>query len=96
MSKEELIYVSGGAWGERRISFSYIGQIEHGEKNVSLLNLHKIAESLEVNLVQLFAYQNEEFMVTSTESDIQDIVGMLRDANDEKIRVAKNVLKELL
>ncbi|WP_445669722.1 helix-turn-helix domain-containing protein [Paenibacillus sp. FSL R10-2736] len=69
---------------------------ERGEKNVSLLNLHKIAESLEVNLVQLFAYQNEEFMVTSAEKDIQDIVGMLRDANDEKIRVAKNVLKELL
>lgn len=35
-------------------------------------------------------------MVTSAESDIQDIVGMLRAANDEKIRVAKNVLKELL
>ncbi|MEK3674997.1 transcriptional regulator [Paenibacillus sp. FSL R10-2771] len=69
---------------------------ERGEKNVSLLNLHKIAESLEVNLVQLFAYQNEEFMVTSAESDIQDIVGMLREANDEKVRVAKNVLKELL
>ncbi|MEK3863195.1 hypothetical protein MHH60_06870 [Paenibacillus sp. FSL H7-0716] len=32
-------------------------------------------------------------MVTSAESDIQDIVGMLRDANDEKIRVAKMYLK---
>ncbi|WP_171717732.1 hypothetical protein [Paenibacillus phytohabitans] len=47
-------------------------------------------------MVQLFAYQNEKFMVTSAESDIQDIVGMLREANDEKIREAKNVLKELL
>jgi transcriptional regulator with XRE-family HTH domain len=89
--------LSQEALGEKGgFHFSYIGQIERGEKNVSLLNLHKIAESLEVNLVQLFAYQNEEFMVTSAESDIQDIVGMLRDANDEKIRVAKNVLKELL
>ncbi|AIQ21324.1 transcriptional regulator [Paenibacillus sp. FSL H7-0357] len=89
--------LSQEALGEKGgFHFSYIGQIERGEKNVSLLNLHKIAESLEVNLVQLFAYQNEEFMVTSAESDIQDIVSMLRDANDEKIRVAKNVLKELL
>jgi hypothetical protein len=42
--------------------------------------------------------RSEEFIVISAESDIQDIVGMLRDANDEKIRVrvAKNVLKELL
>lgn len=76
--------------------FSYIGQIERGEKNVSLLNLHKIEESLEVNIIQLFAYQGEEFMVTAAERDIQDIVGMLREANDEKVRVAKNVLKELL
>lgn len=89
--------LSQEALGEKGgFHFSYIGQIERGEKNVSLLNLHKIAESLEVNLVQLFAYQNEKFMVTSAESDIQDIVDMLRDANDEKIRVAKNVLKELL
>ncbi len=35
-------------------------------------------------------------MITSAESDIQDIVGMLRDANNEKIRVTKNVLKEFL
>lgn len=65
-------------------------------RNISLLNLHKIAESLEVNLVQLFSYQKEEFMVTAVERDIQEIVSMLREANDEKIRVAKNVLKELL
>ncbi len=52
--------LSQEALGEKGgFHFSYIGQIERGEKNVSLLNLHKIAESLEVNLVQLFAYQNE-------------------------------------
>ncbi|MCE3204105.1 hypothetical protein [Paenibacillus sonchi] len=61
-----------------------------------MLNLHKIAESLEVKIIQLFAYQGEEFIVTAAERDIQDIVGMLREANDEKVRVAKNVLKELL
>ncbi|MEK5240455.1 hypothetical protein NST99_32905 [Paenibacillus sp. FSL L8-0470] len=61
-----------------------------------MLNLNKIAESLEVNLIQLFAYLDEDFIVTSAESDIQDIVALLRDANDEKIRLAKNVLKELL
>jgi len=89
--------LSQEALGEKGgFHFSYIGQIERGGKNVSLLNLHKIAESLEVNLVQLFAYQNEEFMVTSAENDIQDIVAMLRDATDEKIRVAKNVIRELL
>ncbi|AIQ21274.1 transcriptional regulator [Paenibacillus sp. FSL H7-0357] len=89
--------LSQEALGEKGgFHFSYIGQIERGEKNVSLLNLNKIAESLEVNLIQLFAYLDEDFIVTSAESDIQDIVALLRDANDEKIRLAKNVLKELL
>ncbi|CAH1056642.1 helix-turn-helix transcriptional regulator [Paenibacillus sp. FSL E2-8871] len=89
--------LSQEALGERGgFHFSYIGQIERGEKNVSLLNLHKIAEALEVNLIQLFAYLDEDFMVTSSESDIRDIVGLLRTANDEKIRLAKNVLRELL
>ncbi|MEK3790407.1 helix-turn-helix transcriptional regulator [Paenibacillus sp. FSL R7-0204] len=89
--------LSQEALGEKGgFHFSYIGQIERGEKNVSLLNLHKISESLEVNIIQLFAYQDEEFMVTAAERDIQDIVGMLREANEEKVRVAKNVLKELL
>ncbi|WP_245864181.1 helix-turn-helix domain-containing protein [Paenibacillus donghaensis] len=94
----ELFYSRGlKTLGEKGgFYFSYIGQIERGEKNVSLLNLHKIAESLEVNLIQLFAYLDEDFVVTSVESDIQDIVGLLRGANDEKIRLAKNVLRELL
>lgn len=89
--------LSQEALGEKGgFHFSYIGQIERGEKNVSLLNLNKIAESLEVNLIQLFVYLDEYSIVTSAESDIQDIVALLRDANDEKIRLAKNVLKELL
>ncbi len=95
-SSQRAGIVPGSSWGKGRISFSYIGQIERGEKNVSLLNLYKIAESLEVNLIQLFAYLDEEFMVTSAESDIQDIVELLRDTNDEKIRMAKNVLREIL
>ncbi|OMC70428.1 transcriptional regulator [Paenibacillus odorifer] len=89
--------LSQEALGERGgFHFSYIGQIERGEKNVSLLNLNKIAEALEVNLIQLFAYLDEDFMVTSSEINIQDIVSMLRTANDEKVRLAKNVLRELL
>ncbi|WP_410512872.1 helix-turn-helix domain-containing protein [Paenibacillus sp. BR2-3] len=89
--------LSQEALGEKGgFHFSYIGQIERGEKNVSLLNLNKIAESLEVNLIQLFAYVNEEMVVTSAENDFQDIVGLLREANEEKIRLAKNVLREIL
>jgi transcriptional regulator with XRE-family HTH domain len=76
--------------------FSYIGQIERGEKNVSLVNLAKIAESLEVNLIQLFAYIEEEFEVTEDEKQIKEIVQLLRDSSPDNIRVAKNVIKGIL
>ncbi|SEB02267.1 helix-turn-helix domain-containing protein [Paenibacillus sp. 276b] len=78
--------------------FSYIGQIERGEKNVSLVNLAKIAESLDVNLIQLFAYieMEEEFEVTENEKEISEIVQMLRDSSSDNIRVAKNVIKGIM
>jgi transcriptional regulator with XRE-family HTH domain len=33
---------------------SYLGQIERGESNVSLINIHRIAEALEVEAGALF------------------------------------------
>ncbi|GJM70280.1 transcriptional regulator [Paenibacillus macerans] len=89
--------LSQEALGEKGgFHFSYIGQVERGEKNVSLVNLAKIAEALEVNLIQLFAYVEEEMQITPMDHSIQEVVDMLREANDEKMRLAKNVLKEIL
>ncbi|WP_308722323.1 helix-turn-helix domain-containing protein [Paenibacillus polysaccharolyticus] len=76
--------------------FSYIGQIERGEKNVSLVNLAKIAESLDVNLIQLFAYVDEEFEVTETETLINELVVLLRSANPVSIRLIMNITKQIL
>ncbi|RRJ62728.1 XRE family transcriptional regulator [Paenibacillus oralis] len=89
--------LSQEALGEKGgFHFSYIGQVERGEKNVSLVNLAKIAEALEVNLIQLFAYVEEEMKITPMDRSIQEIVDMLREANEEKMKLAKNVLKEIL
>jgi transcriptional regulator with XRE-family HTH domain len=33
---------------------SYLGQIERGESNVALVNIHRIAEALEVEVGELF------------------------------------------
>ena len=37
-----------------RLDRSYIGAIERGERNLSLINIHRIAEALEVKPAELF------------------------------------------
>jgi transcriptional regulator with XRE-family HTH domain len=39
---------------------TYIGAIERGERNVSLLNIHKIATTLGVSAVELFTESESE------------------------------------
>jgi transcriptional regulator with XRE-family HTH domain len=74
--------------------FSYIGQIERGEKNVALLNLAKIAKALNVDVSQLFTYTNLECNEES-QADIQEITYMLNQKDPQQIAMAKNVLREI-
>ncbi|MEK4053627.1 helix-turn-helix transcriptional regulator [Paenibacillus sp. FSL F4-0087] len=89
--------LSQEALGEKGgFHFTYIGQVERGEKNVSLINLGKIAEALEVNVSQLFAYVSDEIEFTETDIMIQEIVDMLRETSPNKIRLSRNIIRELL
>ena len=89
--------LSQEALGEKGgFHFSYIGQIERGEKNVALLNLAKIADALEVNLMQLFAYVEEDVRLTESENDLRDIVSMLRTSSPQQTRMIKNVIQQII
>jgi transcriptional regulator with XRE-family HTH domain len=89
--------LSQEALGEKGgFHFTYIGQIERGEKNVALLNVAKIADALGVNVSQLFAYVHEEIELTQAELDIQDVVSMLRKSTPDKVRLAKNIVREIV
>ncbi|MDR6725640.1 transcriptional regulator with XRE-family HTH domain [Paenibacillus amylolyticus] len=90
--------LSQEALGEKGgFHFTYIGQVERGEKNISLVNLAKIAEALEVNLSQLFAYVNEDVNhKKESEIVIQEISDMLRETHLKNVILSKNMIKELL
>ena len=47
VSQEEFAYMCD-------LDRTYIGGIERGERNVSLINIEKIAETLEISLSELF------------------------------------------
>lgn len=76
--------------------FSYIGQIERGEKNVSLVNLAKIAESLDVNLIQLFAYLDEDMELTTQETELKEILEILSKLTPEKLKLSKKLINDIL
>jgi transcriptional regulator with XRE-family HTH domain len=87
---QELLGEKGG------FHYSYIGQIERGEKNISLLNLAKIAAALEVSLSQLFTYVDEEEQRTESETDLQEILSTLRYQRPDQVRMVRNVVREIL
>jgi len=47
ISQEELAHLSG-------LDRSYVGGVERGERNISLINILKIANALNLSLNQLF------------------------------------------
>ena len=61
--------------------YSYIGQIERGEKNIALANLAKISEALEVGIHQLFTFSHELESLTETEQDYKDICELAHSLN---------------
>ena len=48
ISQEELAFRSG-------LHRTYIGMIERGEKNITLINIDKIARGLDIDLKKLFS-----------------------------------------
>lgn len=85
--------LSQEALGEKGgFHYSYIGQIERGEKNIALSNLAKIAEALEVGIHQLFSFSYELEALTESEQDFKEICQLLRKLNGRDIRKARNAL----
>ncbi|MFX3634431.1 MAG: helix-turn-helix domain-containing protein [Candidatus Pristimantibacillus sp.] len=75
LSQEQLGELAG-------FHFSYIGGLERGQKNITLLNLEKIAEALNVPLHEIFLYNRQIKRSKSNAKDItlneiqKKIVGM--------------------
>jgi transcriptional regulator with XRE-family HTH domain len=66
--------------------YSYVGQVERGEKNISLTNLEKIADALEVAIHQLFIFSMESESFTESEEDIRGILSLLHKLDQDKIQ----------
>lgn len=52
LSQEELSVKAG-------VHRTYVGMIERGEKNITLLNIEKLSKALSLNISALFEAENE-------------------------------------
>lgn len=69
--------------------FSYIGGVERAEKNITLLNLQKIADALQVNVHELFVYS--KYVKTRT----NDKEKLLNEINEKLWPMKSSDLKRL-
>jgi len=91
LSQEQLGEIAG-------FHFSYIGGIERAEKNISLLNLAKIADALDTEIYELFAYTHSVKISNHTiskEDEINKILELLSSRSVNDIRKARIIIKEV-
>ncbi|PXV66390.1 helix-turn-helix protein [Halanaerobium congolense] len=75
------------------LHYTYIGQVERGEKELSLKALNKIAEALEIGVDKLLINYNLSSGVTIQISNITDL---LLDRSQQELEMIYTLLKNLI
>lgn len=85
--------LSQDALAERSgISSKYLGEVERGQANISVQVLERVAEALGVTLPDMFEGAHELYR----DELLRRIQTLLRDADEERMRTAYRVLKDVL
>lgn len=84
LSQEQLAEKAG-------FHFSYIGGVERAEKNITLANLLKIADALEVPIIDLFSYTKHQRDVLNEKdmllNQLVDILVGLKKSDLRKVQL---------
>ncbi|WP_410768718.1 helix-turn-helix domain-containing protein [Fontibacillus sp. BL9] len=77
------------------LHFSYIGGLERGEKNITLINLQKVAAALEVQIYDFFSY-SKGLKKIDQDPIIQETLDILLKIDRSDLKKVKTILKEFL
>ncbi|TLS50032.1 helix-turn-helix transcriptional regulator [Paenibacillus antri] len=89
LSQEQLAELSG-------FHYTYIGAVERAEKNITVMNVSKIAAALAVSVSDLFSYSKISDTTQNKSRDIEDIVQLLLKSDHQRVRKIKNVILQIL
>lgn len=76
------------------LNYTYIGGVERAETNISVLNLTKIAQALNVGVYELFSYTRVS-QTKGKSHDIEQIIDLLLSISPRDVKKAKNILMEV-
>lgn len=88
LSQEKLAFKSG-------LNTSYIGQVERGEKSVTIVSLEKIAIALDVELEEIFQF-DKEIPDQVDLSYLEKTIYELKGRSEEEQADVYNFVKQLL
>ena len=83
LSQEELGWKS-------ELHFTYIGGVERGEKNCSIITLEKIAKGLEININDLFDTPSNKIDINKLKKEINNKINLL---SPQALIALKEILK---
>lgn len=67
------------------VHHTYIGQVERGEKNITIVTLEKILSALDISFTEFFEHLNFSENTETTASKCYDIINEKTPSQQEKI-----------
>lgn len=80
---------------ETTLSYTYIGKVERGEKNITLESLVKIMKAIDITLGEFFTLIDPK--VDTENSTLKDLIDLLKERNIEEqegiLKIVKSITK---
>jgi len=91
LRKQRGLSQEGLGW-KAELHFTYIGAVERGERNCSIITLEKIAKGLEINIKDLFDSPDHKTDINKLKKEINNKVNLL---SPQSLTLLKEMLKHI-
>jgi len=78
------------------LHYSYIGQVERGDKNPSLKTLYRLAGALNVGIDYLLEEDGDYHDHTSTDLLLRELIFLLKDRPEDDVRLVLRVASTMI